>query len=73
MQPPIGASVTNVSAEDRNQEDDKFSSIKFQNVIILEERKIRNAHGQSKYAHLNKLSNNMCNDKHRSGAQNQAT
>ena len=33
------AGVTNVSGEDKNQEDDIFISIKFQNVIFLEERK----------------------------------
>ena len=38
MQPPFGASLTNVSGEDRNQEDGKLSSIKFQNVIFLEKK-----------------------------------
>ena len=59
-----------MSGEDRNQEDGKFSSIKFQNVIFLEEEKNRNAHGQSEYAHSTNPSNKMCNDKHRSGVQN---
>jgi hypothetical protein len=61
LQPPIGLSVTNGSGEDRNQEDDKFSSIKFQNVIFF---------GQSECANSINPSNKMCDDKHRSGAQN---
>ena len=50
-----------MSDEDSNQEDDKFSSIKFQNVIFF---------GQSECANSINPSNKMCDDKHRSGAQN---